>query len=89
MMGCGYCTPHVDPDTGESLEFCDEFFYLDKSNNDTLVKTCLIQDRDDGSWWMQVLMSDRWKERLDISHFPLITTYEAPPFCPHCGRRLT
>lgn len=87
-MSCPYCTPRVDPDTVESLEFCKELIFVDKGHWNTLIRTCLIQDKDDGTWLRQVLMADEWPERGDISHFPVITSFKAPPFCPHCGRRL-
>lgn len=88
-MACEYCTPKVDQDTGESLEFCREFCFVDELNENTLIRTGLIQDKDDGKWSRIVLMADRWPERVDISHFPLVVTFDAPPYCPHCGRRLT
>ena len=83
-MSCDYCTPMTDEDTGESLEFCKEFIHVDEGHNNTLVRTFLSQDRDDGSWWRTVLMADNWPERT----MPIVTTYEAPPFCPYCGRQL-
>lgn len=87
-MSCPYCTPRVDEETGRSLEFCKEFYHLDETHNNTLIRTSLIQDDDDGSWWRLVLMADSWPLRGDIGHFPLIVSFPAPPFCPHCGRKL-
>lgn len=83
-MGCPYCTPITDPDTGESWEFCKEFVRLGEDNDNTLIRTFLSQDNDDGSWWVTVLMADNWPMRT----MPIVMTYDAPPFCPHCGRRL-
>ena len=87
-MSCEYCTPWFHPDTGESLEFCKEFIYVDKGHQNTIIRTCLIQDSYDGSWLRQVLMADEWPERKGAANFPVTTIYEAPPFCPHCGREL-
>lgn len=84
-MSCEYCTPMIDEDTGESLEFCKEFIHIEEHHRNTLIRTFLAQDRDDGSWWRTVLLADDWPERTLL---PVVTTYEAPPFCPHCGRRL-
>lgn len=83
-MNCEYCTPMTDEDTGESLEFCKEFITVKESQHHTLIRTFLSQDADDGSWWRTVLMSDEWPMR----RLPVCITFEAPPFCPHCGRRL-
>lgn len=83
-MSCPYCTPHIDPDTGESMEFCDEFIIVKEDQNNTLIRAFLSQDSDDGSWWRTVLMADEWPLR----RLPVCITFEAPPFCPHCGRRL-
>lgn len=83
-MSCRYCTPHIDPDTGESMEVCDEFINVDETHNNTLIRIFLWQDSDDGSWWQTVLMADNWPERK----MPIVTTIEAPPYCPWCGREL-
>lgn len=87
-MGCPYCLPRIDEDTGESLEFCKELVFVDEERHNTIIRTCLIQDKDDGTWLRQVLMADEWPERVDVSHFPIVVSYPAPPYCPHCGRKL-
>lgn len=87
-MSCPYCTPMRDGETGESIEDCKEFVYIDNEHVNTLIRTFLWRDEDDGSWWRTVLMADEWKERKDISHFPVVTSFPAPPFCPHCGAKL-
>lgn len=87
-MSCPYCTPKISEETGESLEFCKEFIYVDEEHNNTIIRTCLIQDKDDGTWLRQVLMCDNWPLRGPSTSFPIVTSFDAPPFCPHCGRKL-
>ena len=89
-MSCPYCTPRIDEDTGESTEFCQkQWYHVDHDHFDTLAQIHLVQDKDDASWSTVVLMADKWPERVDVSHFPLVTCIPGPKFCPECGRRLT
>ena len=95
-MGCPYCTPMTDEDTGESLEFCKGFHdvaHMGDYKQETRLH--LVCDRDDGSWSMVILLADEWLSKFihdlgePAEHAGTIcTVVEAPPHCPWCGRRL-
>ena len=98
-MSCPYCTPMVDEDTGESLEFCRKpYHHIDSpiGRENVTTRINLIQDKDDGQWFLQILLYSEWlsefihslgepSERAGL----IVTSIPAPPYCPFCGRKLT
>ena len=95
-MSCPYCTPRVDPDTGEDMEFCKGYHdVIRMDDNATEARLHLVRDRDDGSWSLVILLADDWLSRYIHSLGEpakragfICTTIAAPPYCPWCGRRL-
>lgn len=95
-MSCPYCTPRVDPDTGEDMEFCIGYHDVIRvDDNTTEARLHLVRDKDDGSWSLVMLLADDRLSRYIHSlgepakHAGTIcTTIEAPPYCPWCGRKL-
>ena len=95
-MSCPYCTPRVDPDTGDSLEFCKGYYHgEEKPKGTTYMRMHLVADSDDGEWSMVVLLHDEWLS--DFIHGlgeparnagVIVTSFPSPPRCPWCGRKL-
>ena len=95
-MSCPHCTPRVDPDTGDSLEFCKGYYHDEgKPNGTTHMRMHLVADRDDGEWSTVVLLHDEWLS--DFIHGlgepaehagMIVTSFPSPPYCPWCGRKL-
>lgn len=93
-MSCPYCTPLVDEETGESLEFCKGFYSEEtRGVNTTHTRLHLVKDED--GWSMVILLSDDWLSSFihelgePAKHAGTIaTSIPAPPYCPWCGERL-
>lgn len=95
-MSCEYCTPMVDEETGESLEFCRGLHFDEQQPKGiTHIGLHLVEDKDDGEWSMVILMHDEWlsgyihslgepSKKAGI----IVTSIPAPPYCPWCGRKL-
>ena len=95
-MGCEYCTPRIDPDTGESVEVCKGFHHFGRVGKDEqMTRIHLVEDKDDGEWSWVILLHSEWlSDHIHslgekASHAGMIaTTIPAPPYCPWCGRKL-
>lgn len=93
-MSCPYCTPRIDEETGESLEFCKGFYSeVTRGANTTYTRLHLVKDED--GWSMVILLADDWLSNFihelgePAEHAGMIvTSIPAPPYCPWCGERL-
>lgn len=82
-MSCPYCTPKVDPDTGESLGLCKEYCHADEPDDFLDVvstRISLIHEYD--GWFLRILMHSKHAGFV-------VTSIPDMPCCPFCGRRLT
>lgn len=94
-MSCPYCTPVLDEDAGESLEFCKGMHHSETigSHGTTTTRIQLLKDED--GWQTVILLHDEWLSNYihelgeKSEHAGMIvTTIPGPSFCPWCGRRL-